>query len=155
MVQSAPNQQPPSDMEAYPSRISIPVQWGDMDALGHVNNVVHFRWYESSRISYLEQSGMAAVLKEQGVGPILAAASSNYTRQLHYPDNVQIGCRVSRIGRSSMTLQHLVFSQQQEDAVANGESVVVVFDFDKQRPIRIPADVRELLKSYQQDLPEE
>lgn len=123
-----------------------------MDALGHVNNCVPIRWFESSRINYLEQSEVADALKRLSLGPILAAINCNYQRQLHYPDRVHVGCRVNRLGRSSITLHHSVLSERLGEVAAEGESVVVVFDYDRQRPVRIPGEVRDLLNSYQPDI---
>jgi len=124
-----------------------------MDALGHVNNCVHIRWYESSRINYLEQSGVGEMLNRLRLGPILAAVNCNYRRQLLYPDLVQVSCRMSRLGRSSMTLQHIVFSERLGEVAADGESVVVVFDYKSQRPVRVPEEVHGLLSKYQSNIP--
>ena len=110
----------------FPVAFSVAVQWGDMDALGHVNNTVPVRWYESSRIAYLEKSGIAEIMGSLNVGAILAAVSCNYRRQLFYPDQVHVGCRASKLGRSSFTLQHAVVSEGQNEVAADGESVVVV-----------------------------
>lgn len=140
------------EFDSYPSSLAVTVQWGDMDALGHVNNTVPIRWLESSRIDYMEISGMAATLQRIGIGPILAAVNCSYKRQLRYPDKVTVGCRVVSIGRSSLTFQHVVFSEHQNAIAAEGESVVVAFDYESQRPVRIPDDVREQLQGFQSDL---
>ncbi len=139
-------------MDSFASVTPIMVHWGDMDALGHVNNTVTFRWFETSRIGYLESSHVSRELQASNLGPILAATNCNYRRQLHFPDTVMVGTRVSRLGRSSMTLQHAVYSEQLGEIAADGESVVVVFDFDKQRPIRIPDLVRDCVLRLQPDL---
>lgn len=139
-------------LKSYPSIISVAVQWGDMDALRHVNNTVPIRWYESSRIAFMEQTGMSDVMSELKLGPILAAVNCSYKRQLRFPDQVQVGCRVARIGRSSLTLHHVVFSEQLGEIAADGESIIVVFDFESQRPVRVPDVVRENLVRLQPDL---
>ena len=89
------------DLTDYPVVISWPVQWGDQDLFGHVNNTVYFRWYESSRIAYLDRIGVSDMMERERVGPILAAICCNYRRQLNFPDTVEIGSRITRIGRSS------------------------------------------------------
>ncbi|MBC8876759.1 MAG: acyl-CoA thioesterase, partial [Planctomycetes bacterium] len=53
----------------YPSVVTLPVQWGDQDAFGHVNNTVPLRWFETSRIAYLEQSGLGYMMSGAGLGP--------------------------------------------------------------------------------------
>ncbi|MCA9211491.1 MAG: acyl-CoA thioesterase [Planctomycetales bacterium] len=133
----------------YPSRISLPIQWGDMDAFNHVNNVVYIRWFESSRIAYLETAGMRELLTAHGLGPILAAINCSYKRQLVFPGSVTIGARVSNVGRTSLTVSHRVVDDQSVALAAEGESVIVVFDFDNQRPVRMPEDVKEAVGRFQ------
>lgn len=140
------------DLESFPSVITIDVQWGDMDALGHVNNTVPVRWYESSRINYMEVTGISTMMESRKVGPILAAVNCNYRRQLFYPDTVRIGCHATRLGGSSMTLSHVVFSEKLGEAATDGESVIVAFDFEKQRPVRIPEEVRSKLLELHPEL---
>jgi len=90
----------------FPVWITLPVQWGDQDAFGHVNNTVYLRWFESSRIEYSQRVGLAQVDATQRVAPILAAVSCNYRRQIRFPDTVLVGARIVRLGRTSMTMQH-------------------------------------------------
>src|SRR5687768_11961436 len=101
----------PADLADFPSIITLPVQWGDQDAFGHVNNVVYFRWYESARIAYFDESGMAALLDGQQLGPILARIACDYHRQLNFPDTIQVGSKVTRLGSKSMTIEHAIYSQ--------------------------------------------
>ena len=122
--------------------ITIPIQWGDQDAFGHVNNTVPIRWFESSRIAFLEECGLGEMMTGEGVGPILAAVTCNYRKQLRYPDTVRIGARAVKIGRTSMTIEHAVFSDAQQALAVEGESVIVVFDYATQRPLRIPDEMR-------------
>ena len=133
----------------YPARISIPIQWGDMDAFSHVNNVVHIRWLESSRIEYLEKAGMRQLMMAHGLGPILAAINCSYKRQLVFPGSVIIGARVSKLGRSSLTVAHRIINEQTGEIAAEGESVIVIFDFENQRPVRMPADVKQAVAAFQ------
>ena len=129
----------------FPSIIALPVFWGDQDAYAHVNNVVYFRWYEHARIAYLDHAGLKQALDFEQLGPILASVRCDYRRQLKYPDTVHIASRVTRVGRSSMTLRHRVFSEAQRTIVAEGESVVVAFDYKNQRTMPVPASVREAI----------
>ena len=80
----------------YPVVIKVPVQWGDQDAFGHVNNTVPHRWFESVRIELFGRIGLLESLKERRIGPILAAVSCNYRRQINFPDTVHVGIRVAR-----------------------------------------------------------
>jgi acyl-CoA thioester hydrolase len=118
------------------------VLWGDQDAFGHVNNTVPIRWFETVRIVYIETPQIAEVLGREAVGPILAAIACNYRRQIKYPDTVLVGARVTRLGRSSLTMTHAVWSHSQQMLVADGESTIVIFDYAAQRPVRISAAMR-------------
>ena len=128
--------------EGFPVWVTLPVQWGDQDAFGHVNNTVYFRWFESARIAY----GGRIELSESGEGheiaPILAAITCNYRRQLKYPDTVHVGARVTRIGRSSLTMEHRLVSQFSGAIAADGDSTLVAFDYLAQKPVPIPPAVR-------------
>jgi acyl-CoA thioester hydrolase len=126
----------------YPVVLDWPVQWGDQDALGHVNNTIYFRWCESARIAYLQRLGLGDWMQPTTLGPILAHIDCNYKRQLHFPDTVRIGSRISRMGRTSLTMEHSLVSLAQNAVVAESTSVIVVFNYQTQRPTPIPDDVR-------------
>ncbi len=133
----------PNALSDFRTITSLPVQWGDMDAFGHVNNVVYIRWFESARIDLLNAIQSSVTMAAGGVGPILVSVKCDYKRQLHFPDTVHIGSRVSNMGKTSIDVEHKVYSQEQQAVVASGVSVLVVFDYDGNRPVRIPDDVRQ------------
>ena len=135
----------PPELAEYPVTIVLPIQWGDMDAFGHVNNTVHIRWFESARIAYLHDIGLGEMMsRHEGgpLGPILASITCHYRRQVDFPDTVEIGSRISKVGRSSLSMHHAVYSRSQQAVCADGDSVLVVFDYESQRPVRVPAEVR-------------
>ena len=115
-------------LPGFPVVITLPVQWGDQDALGHVNNTIYFRWYESARIEYLRRLGVDAAGSGHAAGIIVAAIGCDFRRAVTYPDTVFVGARITRIGRSSMTMEHKVYSQAQNAIVAEGNSTIVAFD---------------------------
>ncbi|MCH2183930.1 MAG: acyl-CoA thioesterase [Mariniblastus sp.] len=133
----------PEQLADYPVVVELPIQWGDQDAFGHVNNIVAFRWFESSRIAYIEQSQVGNFMDRSGLGPILASVTCNYRRQLHYPDTVSIGSRVTKIGRTSMTIDHAVYSEKLQMITTDGVSTIVIFDYQANRPVRVPDELRE------------
>lgn len=133
----------------YPIVVEIPLQWGDQDSFGHVNNIVFLRWFESSRIEYLHQHGIE--ISAEKIGPILAAVHCNFKLQLRFPDTVLIGSRLEKLGNSSLTIAHEVYSLDQQQIVADGESVIVNFDYQQQKSARIDDNVRErMLRSSTQ-----
>ena len=137
-------------MDDYRFVLTWPVQWGDQDAFGHVNNTVYFRWFESARIAYMDQLGLDDLYRTQQIGPILASIRCNYRRQLHYPDTVQIGARVTRLGRSSIAMEHRIVSVQQGEIVADGDSTLVVYDYRAQKSHPIPSELRQAIEAFEQ-----
>ena len=126
----------------FPVVINWPVQWGDQDAFSHVNNTVYFRWFESGRIAYLERLGVSHTLSDAGPGPILASIKCNFRRAIGYPDTVQIGTRVTKVGNSSLTLAQTVFSERLQTIAAEADSVIVLFNYRTQKSTRVPDDLR-------------
>jgi acyl-CoA thioester hydrolase len=139
-----------NDLAVFPMVIRLLVQWGDMDAYQHVNNVVYFRWFESARIAYLDQIDLKSQYHTAGIGPILAAIGCNFRRQLTYPDTVAVGARISRIGRTSFAMDHALFSIAQQAIVADGTSTIVTFDYRQQKPIPVPAELRKKIEQIEQ-----
>jgi acyl-CoA thioester hydrolase len=154
----------PSDADAladFPVKLVLPVQWGDQDAFGHVNNTVYFRWFESARIEYLHHPAVAEWLSADGperersgtghgrLGPILAAIRCNFRQQVTFPDCVTIGARVARLGRTSFVMEHAVISVGQRGIVADGDSTIVVYDYAHDRPHPIPDPMRRALESIE------
>ncbi len=143
----------PSEIEAllegYPVVVVQPVQWGEQDPFGHVNHVVYFRWYESSRITYAQKVGLMDLHKNERIGPILASISNDYRRQLTFPDTVYIGVRVTRIGRASLSMEHKIFSLNQKILAAEGSSTLVVFDYKANKPHPVPASIRRAIEELE------
>ena len=140
---------PSSSLDDFPVIFELPVQWGDQDSFGHVNNAVYFRWFESARIKYLDQTGVGKLAGSHGLGPILARIECNYRVQLRYPDTVRIGARITSLGNSSFSMHHVAFSQSLDAAIADGDSVVVIFDYETNKPCTIPDDARALIEKVE------
>ena len=128
----------------YPIVVEVPVAWGDMDAFGHVNNVMFFRYFETARIAYLERIGFRG---ETGIGPILAATQCRFRRPLAYPDTVLVGVRVSEVGDDRFTHEYRLVSRALDDVAAEGTGVVVSYDYGDKTRCAIPADVRARMES--------
>jgi len=124
----------------YPVVVTVPVAWGEMDSLGHVNNIVYFRYFESARIVYLEKSGLIEVMRLSGVGPILARTSATYRKPVRYPDTLSVGARVATIGTTSFLMEYLVVSETLGTA-ATGDAVIVTYDYAKGAKAPVPDEV--------------
>ena len=136
-------------LDGFPATIRIPVQWGDMDAYGHVNNTVYFRYFESARIEYLELCGMLESYESRGIGAILHSTSCRFRRALAFPDEVLVGGRADALEEDRFMMAYRVVSTDQEAVVAEGEGVVVSFDYGEGRKTPLPDDVRRRIETLE------
>jgi acyl-CoA thioester hydrolase len=137
----------------FPTRVEIPVAWGEMDALGHVNNAVFFRYFESARIEYFRQ------LNGDGIdsgpfSPILAQTECNYLRPVHFPDNLVAEARVSRVGSSSLTMEYRLTSTKQDAVVAEGKAVVVNVERQTGKAQPLSPVVKDRIKAHERQTTE-
>lgn len=129
-----------NELTNYPVVVSIPVAWGEMDALGHVNNIVYFRYFETARMRYLERAGLIDLMVRIGIGPILAKTSCTYRVPIYYPDTLSVGVRVSTIGNTHFNMDYLVLGERAGSA-ATGDSIVVTFDYGARGKVAVPDEV--------------
>ncbi|HVL35574.1 MAG TPA: thioesterase family protein, partial [Burkholderiales bacterium] len=120
----------------------IAVRWGDMDAMGHVNNTVYFRFMEQARIGWFE-SLVPEDEAWQRTGIVIANASCNFKRPINYPGTVDVRVLAGPPGGSSVqTYYELTVGGE---LYADGAATVVFIDMASQRPLRIPEDIRRRL----------
>jgi acyl-CoA thioester hydrolase len=136
-------------LTGFPVLISWPVQWGDQDAFQHVNNTVYFRWFETARIDYTRRLGFNEMMRQQKVGPILAAIGCDYRRQITFPDTVHIGSKIVRIGRTSLSMEHALVSQASRGIAAESKSILVLYDYAAGRPVPIPDEIRRAIEAIE------
>jgi acyl-CoA thioester hydrolase len=138
---------------AYPVTIEFPIHWGEMDAFGHVNNARFFTWFESSRIAYFQAVGIVTQ-RQDAVAPILAAAQCDYLAPVVFPVRLGVGARATKVGNSSLTLEHGVWAvDAPERLLAKGTSVVVLLNYATGEKVRIPEAVRAAIAGLQGALP--
>ncbi len=129
--------------------VTLPVMWGDMDALGHVNNVRYFQWFEQARIALFEQVRLVHT-GAPTVGPILATTRCDFLAPVTYPDQVVVSAWVERLGRTSFVLAYdVVRAEAPEAPVARGDSVVVLFDYAQGAKVPVPDELRARLQALQ------
>ncbi len=137
------------DLDGFPVVIELPVQWGEMDAFNHVNNVSYFRYFESARIAYIERLGYIETMNATGIGPILASARCEFKRPLTYPDKILVGIRVSDMGTDRFTMQFRIFSQKLHKIAAEGDGVIVSYNYRERRRAPIPDEVRRRIEELE------
>ena len=136
-------------MKNYPVSIDCGVRWGEMDALGHINNTVYFRYFEDVRIEYFKKLGLEAVTSDQEMGPILAQIGCQFLRPVEYPDQVTIGIWVARIGNTSLQMDYEVYSQQHQEVIATGTSIVVMINYQDGSKIKVSDELRKQIQDLQ------
>ncbi|ESS14967.1 acyl-CoA thioester hydrolase, YbgC/YbaW family [Betaproteobacteria bacterium MOLA814] len=115
----------------------LPIRWGDMDAMGHVNNTVYFRYMETVRLEWMFNIGIAP--DPQGQGPVILNAFCNFYKQLSYPGDVLVKLFVSEPKRSTFETWCTLELAAQPDAIhAAGGATVVWVDFPKQKSADLP-----------------
>ena len=118
----------------------IPIRWGDMDAMGHVNNTVYFRYMEQTRIGWFDVLLPRAA--RHGNGIVIVSTSCHFRRAMTYPGTVEVRLYVGAPGASSIPTFYEMRVDDDPAPYATGEAVVVFIDSAKNKPVRIPDDLR-------------
>lgn len=136
----------------YPSYVELPVQWGDMDAMQHVNNATYLRYFESSRIRFFQDIMKISTLSDE-VGGILAEINCRYKFPLTYPDTIIAATRLlpNSIEEFSFQLQHIVVSTRYERIAAEGTAKIVYYDYPTKKKAPLPETIRQRLSHSLQD----
>ncbi len=134
--------------KTYPviDRQTIAMRWGDMDAVGHLNNTYYFRYLEQIRINWLESMGHG--INPDAIGPVLASTSCTFRRELTYPATVEITIELEKLGRSSLKLRHHFYKQGDPATVyASADVTLVWVDYQAGQSVAIPDDIRAAIES--------
>ncbi|KJV42559.1 acyl-CoA thioesterase [Acinetobacter indicus] len=123
----------------YPVIHQQVVAWGDMDALGHVNNVMYYRYIESARIHYMDQIRMM----QQSFSTVVASNQCKYMRPVFYPDTLKIGVRVEEIRNSAFRMHYILWSEQQQAVVASAEAIMVCVNSESMQKMPLPESIRQ------------
>lgn len=122
----------------------IPIRWGDMDAYGHVNNTIYFRYMEQARVEWLE--AMDIVVRPLGEAPVIINASCTFLVPMTYPGTVEVRTFIGQLGRSSIPT-HVEMRLEGDDTLyAEGAAKVVWMDTASGKSVPIPDRVRTALE---------
>lgn len=127
----------------------ITVRWGDMDAMGHVNNAAYFTYCESARISYFAAVETHRHAESERHGPSLVAAHLDFRQQVHYPAELDVAARVTEVGRSSFRHEYAIFRRDRDEVVAEGYGVTVWVDYAVGRSVPLPDGLREAIRRFE------
>ena len=131
-----------ADLSSFPILVRITVLWSDLDAYGHVNNAVLFRYFEQARMEYLARCGFIASYEKDKVGAILHSASCRFRRPIFHPDNIEVSARATEIGDDRFTMEYVARSTGQNEIVAEGTAIVVSYDYQAGTKAALPEAVR-------------
>ena len=125
--------------------IPIATRWGDNDVYGHVNNVVYYAFFDTAVNRLLVDGGALDVATSDTVG-LVVSNSCTFFESVAFPEVIDVGLRVERLGRSSVTYQLGVFRAGANEAAAQGRFVHVYVTRADQRPVAIPEAVMRVLE---------
>lgn len=125
---------------SYRSYTEVPVAWGEMDAMNHVNNAVYFRYLESGRIVHL--TALGAYAENRTTGTVVGSIQCRFRIPLTYPDTIIVGSRVADLGEDRFTFEYAIFSQRHDRIAAEASSVVVAITLRDGRKTKLPDYLR-------------
>lgn len=122
----------------YPIVVEIPIAWGDMDAMGHVNNIMYLRYFETGRIFYFGKMLIGQMMEKYKLGPILASQTCYYKSPLRFPDKVFVGVKISKLEADNFTMTFIIISDITKRIAATGEGNLVFYDYKEKKKINLP-----------------
>lgn len=135
----------PEQRAAYRFFLPITTRWSDNDAYGHINNVVYYSYFDTVVNTYLISRGALDINKGKVIG-LVVETGCNYFRPMSYPEPVEAGLRVAKLGNSSVRYEIALFAQDWQEAAAQGHFIHVYVDRESGRPIeQLPKALREAL----------
>jgi acyl-CoA thioester hydrolase len=122
----------------------IPIRWGDMDAMGHVNNTSYFRYLETVRIDWMYSIG--CVPDPKGEGPVIVNAFCNFYKQLEYPGDILVRMYASDPGRTTFETWGTMERIDQPGVIyAAGGATTIWVDFPSQKAVTLPDWMRAIV----------
>ena len=141
----APARPAPQPRSAYRAFRSISTRWADNDVYGHVNNVVYYSWFDTAVNAHLIEQGVLDIHAGGTIGLVIET-QCNYFAPLAFPQTVEAGIRVAKLGGSSVRYEVGLFAQGEGMTAAAGHFVHVYVDRDTRRPVPVPAPLRAVLE---------
>ena len=138
----------PHRLADYPHKQSITTRWMDNDAYGHVNNVVYYSWFDTVVNAHLIERGALDIHQGETIGLVIET-QCNYFASVEFPQTVEAGLRVAKIGKSSVRYEVGLFLAGDPLTVAKGHFVHVYVDRATRRPTHLPQRLKSVLEALQ------
>ena len=122
---------------------TIPTRWNDNDQFGHLNNVIYYRLYDALIVQYLTEAGLDWM--KDPVIPYAAESLCRFRRAVSFPDVLDLGLRVIRVGRTSVVYAVAMFRKGEQEAAATGHWVHVYVNRESQQPMPVPELIRSVM----------
>jgi acyl-CoA thioester hydrolase len=135
----------PLARSAYRHFLAVPTRWMDNDAYGHVNNVTYYSYFDTAVNEHLIRAGGLDVHAGPAIG-LVVETSCRFHRSLSFPETIDAGLRVARLGTTSVDYDIGLFRQGDDAPAASGRFVHVWVDRASQRPTPVPARIRAALQ---------
>jgi len=139
------NKPAPAPRTAYPHFLSIATRWMDNDVYGHVNNVVYYSYFDTVVNEYLIRSAVLDIEHGTTIG-LVVETQCNYFAPIVFPDRIDAGLRVVRLGTSSVRYEVGLFREGDAEPAAQGHFVHVYVDRETRRPVALPDRLRAALE---------
>jgi len=138
-------------MHPFKHKFPIQLRFKDIDKMGHVNNANYLTYIEVARVKYFEDVVGTDKKWSQQVGIILARIEIDYKAPVFLHDSISVYTRCSRMGNKSFTLDWAIVrdKQNQEEVVAQGNAVLVCYDYTHEKTIAIPEEQRNAIEAYE------
>jgi acyl-CoA thioester hydrolase len=148
MSDATPEKPQPEGRAGYRAFRAISTRWMDNDAYGHVNNVVYYSWFDTAVNAHLIEQGALDIHRGETIG-LVVETQCNYFAPVEFPQTVEAGLRVARIGSSSVRYEVGLFLQGEPLTVAKGHFVHVYVDRATRRPAALPSRLKHVLEALQ------
>ena len=132
--------------QAFKVQVNLPVQWGEMDAFGHVNNAVYFKYFETARLAYFNAVGVMKDMQNKQIGPILAETSCQFKRALVFPDQIVVGANVVESHEHGFLMQYGIFSEQQQTVSSLGNGRIVMVDYQTGNKVKPSVELKQQIE---------
>ena len=134
--------------DAYRAFRTITTRWMDNDQYGHVNNVVYYSWFDTAVNAHLIEQGVLDTAKSEVIG-LVVETQCQYFESLAFPQAIEAGIRVAHMGSSSVRYEVGLFAEGAPTTAAKGHFVHVYVDRATQRPVPLPANLKQVLEQLQ------
>lgn len=110
----------------FPFPVKQDVYWGEMDAFNHINNVIYFRYFETGRVAFFNQTGLWNLFFEDNIRIVVGKLTCNFVREIIHPEEIEIAVGIVKVGNTSLTVMQKV--SVNNEIRAYGECIIVATD---------------------------